>query len=43
MGNKKIPQFEATFCAICGSILGQPSRRTAQINYVVAAGEDEIT
>ena len=39
-GNKKIPQFEATFRAICGSILGQPGRRIAQINYV--AGEDEF-
>ena len=37
---KKIPQLEATFRAICGSILGQPGRRIAQINYV--AGEDEF-
>ena len=37
---KKIPQFEATFRAICGSILGQPGCRIAQINYV--AGEDEF-
>jgi hypothetical protein len=41
-GNKKIPQLEATFRAICGSILGQPSRRTAQINYVVTSGDDEF-
>jgi hypothetical protein len=39
-GPKKIPQFEATFRAICGSILGQPGRRIAQINYVT--GEDEF-
>jgi Zinc knuckle len=39
---KKIPSLEATFRAICGSILGQPSRRTAQINYVAAPGDDEF-
>ena len=42
MGTKKIPSLEATFRAICGSILGQPSRRTAQINYVSTSGEDEF-
>ena len=41
-GNRKIPQFEATFRAICGSILGQPPRRTAQINYITTSGEDEF-
>jgi Zinc knuckle len=41
-GTKKIPQLEANFRAICGSILGQPSRRTAQINYVATSGEDEF-
>ena len=41
-GNDKIPQLEATFRAICGSILGQPSYRTAQINYVVTSEEDEF-
>jgi hypothetical protein len=40
--SKKIPPLEATFRAICGSILGQPTRRTAQINYVAASGEDEF-
>ena len=39
-GAKKIPALEATFRAICGSILGQPGRRVAQINYI--AGEDEF-
>ena len=39
---KKIPPMEATFRAICGSILGQPARRTTQINYVAASGEDEF-
>jgi hypothetical protein len=39
---KKIPQFESTFRAICGSILGQPSRRTAQVNYVSTSGGDEF-
>ena len=39
-GPKKIPQLEATFRALCGSILGQPGRHIAQINYV--AGEDEF-
>jgi hypothetical protein len=39
---KKIPPLEATFRAICGSILGQPSRRTAQINYMSMSGEDEF-
>jgi len=38
----KIPQREAAFRAICGSILGQPSRRTAQINYVAAPEDDEF-
>ena len=41
-GAKRIPQLEATFRAICGSILGQPSRRTAQVNYVATSGEDEF-
>ena len=41
-GNKKIPQLEATFRAICGSILGQPSRRTVQVNYVATSGDDEF-
>ena len=41
-GTKKIPPLESSFRAICGSILGQPSRRTAQINYVAAPGEDEF-
>lgn len=39
---KKIPTMEATFRAICGSILGQPSRRTAQVNYVSTPGDDEF-
>ena len=42
-GAKKIPQLEANFRAICRSILGQPSRRTAQVNYVAASGDDEFT
>jgi hypothetical protein len=42
MGTGKIPQLEATFRAICGSILGQPSYRTAQINYVTASVDDEF-
>ena len=41
-GTKKIPQLEATFRAICGSILGQPSRRTVQINYVATSGDNEF-
>lgn len=41
-GAKKIPQLEANFRAICGSILGQPSRRTTQVNYVATSGEDEF-
>jgi hypothetical protein len=41
-GTKKIPQLEANFRAICGSVLGQPSRRTAQVNYVATAGVDEF-
>ena len=40
--NKKIPTFEATFRAICGSILGQPARRIAQVNYVATSGADEF-
>jgi hypothetical protein len=39
---KKIPQLEANFRAICGLVLGQPSRRTAQVNYVATTGEDEF-
>ena len=39
---KKIPSLEASFYAICGSILGQPSRHTTQINYVAASGGDEF-
>ena len=42
-GTGKILQLEATFRAICGSILGQPSRRTAQINYIATPGDDEFT
>lgn len=38
----KIPQFEANFRALCGSILGQPSRRAAQVNYVTTSREDEF-
>ena len=41
-GTKRIPLLEANFRAICGSILGQPSRRTAQMNYVAMSGEDEF-
>ena len=41
-GTKRIPPLEATFRAICGSILGQPSRRTAQMNYVATSGDDEF-
>jgi hypothetical protein len=41
-GAKRIPTLEATFRAICGSILGQPLRRTAQINYVATSGDDEF-
>jgi hypothetical protein len=40
--SKKIPQFEATFRAICGSILGQPTRRTFQVNYVATSSTDEF-
>jgi hypothetical protein len=40
--NKRIPPLEAVFRAICGSILGQPFRRTAQINYVAMSGGDEF-
>ena len=39
---KRIPQLEATFRAICGSILGQPPRRTAQINYIATSGDNEF-
>ena len=39
---KRIPPLEATFRAICGSILGQPSRRTAQMNYMATSGDDEF-
>ena len=39
---KRIPLLEANFRAICGSILGQPQRRTAQINYVATSEEDEF-
>ena len=42
-GNGKIPMLEATFHAICGSILGQPSRRAVQVNYVTTTGDDEYT
>jgi hypothetical protein len=41
-GPKKIPQLEATFRAICGSILGQPFRRTTPVNYVDTARDDEF-
>jgi hypothetical protein len=41
-GNKKIPMLEATFRAICGSILGQPYRRAVQVNYVATSGDDEF-
>jgi hypothetical protein len=40
-GSRKIPQFEASFRAICGSILGQP-RRTAQVNFVATSGDNEF-
>ena len=40
-GNKRVPQLEATFRAICGSILGQP-RRAVQMNYIASTGEDEF-
>lgn len=39
-GTQKIPQLEASFRAICGSILGQPFRRAAQVNYVSTAGNE---
>ena len=39
---RRLPPLEATFRAICGSILGQPSRRTVQVNFVATAGEDEF-
>jgi hypothetical protein len=39
---QKLPLLEAIFRAICGSILGQPSRRTAQVNYVATAEDDEF-
>jgi hypothetical protein len=42
MGNRRIPTLEATFRAVCGSILGQPPRRAAQVNYVAAPGDDEF-
>ena len=42
VGIKRIPTMEATFRAICGSILGQPPRRTAQVNYVATPGDDEF-
>ena len=42
MGLKKIPPLEVTFCAICGSILGQPFCCTTQVNYMAALGEDEF-
>jgi hypothetical protein len=41
-GAKRIPQREANFRAICGSILGQPQRRAVQINYLASSGEDEF-
>ena len=41
-GTGKIPQLEATFRAICGSILGQPGRRVAQVNFVSNPGDDEF-
>jgi hypothetical protein len=41
-GPQKIPQLEFTFRAICGSILGQPYRRTAQVNFVATSEEDEF-
>ena len=40
--SKKIPQLEANFRAICGSVLGQPPRRTAQVNYVATNEENEF-
>jgi hypothetical protein len=40
--SKKIPALEASFRAICGSILGQPSRRAAQVNYVATSGDNEF-
>ena len=42
-GPNKIPQLKATFRAICSSILGQPTRHTAQVNYVATGGDDEFT
>ena len=42
VGIKRIPTMEATFRAICGSILGQPPHRTAQVNYVATPGDDEF-
>src|ERR1700678_1523100 len=39
---KRIPPLEETFRASCGSILGRPSRRTAQINYMATSGDDEF-
>jgi Zinc knuckle len=41
-GDKKIPPLEANFRAICGSILGQPPRRTAQVNYVAMSEDNEF-
>ena len=41
-GSQKIPPFEATFQAICSSILGQPGRRIAQVNYIAVPGDDEF-
>jgi Zinc knuckle len=41
-GTRKIPSLEAAFRAICGSILGQPPRRPAQVNYVATPEEDEF-
>ena len=39
---KKIPALEATFRAICGSILGQPPCRTTQINYIATSGDNKF-
>jgi hypothetical protein len=41
-GTGKIPPLEASFRAICGSILGQPSRRPAQVTYVTMSGDNEF-
>ena len=39
---KKIPQMEATFHAICRSILRQPFHHTIQINYMATSKDNEF-